>query len=105
MLKAFSPGLGAPLGDAAGEQVDAQLARPGAGGAEAGPSSGSAPGRHLLARGEQVPLLRQRDQLGAVGGGGAHQALGGGEVPRLVAVRVELYRRYAHFVSSSSLAD
>ena len=42
-----------------------------------GPSSGSAPATQLLAAGEQVPLLRQRDQLGAVGGRGADQALGG----------------------------
>ena len=57
-----------------------------------GPSSGSAPGEQLLAPGQQVPLLRQGDELGAVGGGGADQALGRGEVPGLVGGRVELYR-------------
>ena len=63
-------------------------------------------GEQLLAAGEQVPLLRQRDQLGAVGGGGAHEALGGLEVPGLVVGRVELYRRCAQaFLSSRSLAD
>ena len=64
------------------------------------------PGQQLLAAGQQVPLLRQRDQLGAVGGGGAHQPLGRGEVPGLVAVRVELYRGCAQrFLSGPLLAD
>ena len=49
------------------------------------------PGEQLLAAGEQVPLLRQRDQLGAVGGGSPHQPLGGFEVPCLLAGGVELY--------------
>ncbi len=69
-----------------------------------GPSSGSACGGHLLARGEVVPLLRQGDQLGAARRG-AHEALGGGEVPRLVPIGVELHRRYAHFESSLGAAD
>ena len=74
MLRAF---VGRPaLGDAAGEEVDAQLARPGAGGAEARPVERLGAREQLLADGEQVPLLRQRDQLGAVGGGGADEALG-----------------------------
>ena len=76
-----------------------------AGGGEARAVERLGAGRQLLAGGEQVPLLRQGDELGAVGGGGAHQALGGGEVPRLLAGRVELYRRYAHFDPLASLAD
>ena len=82
----------AALGDAAGEQVDAELARPAAGGGQARAVERLGAGEQLLAAGQQVPLLRQRDELGAVGGGGAHQPLGRGEVPGLVAVRVELYR-------------
>ena len=89
MLEAFSPSPA--LGDAAGEQVDAELARPAAGGGQAGAVERLGAGDELLAAGQQVPLLRQRDQLGAVGGGRAHQALGRGQVPGLVAVRVELY--------------
>ena len=72
----------AALGDAAGEQVDAELAGPAAGGGEARAVERLGPGQQLLAAGQQVPLLRQRDQLGAVGGRGAHQALGGRQVPR-----------------------
>ena len=100
MLEAFSP---AALGDAAGEQVDAELARPAAGRAQAGAVERLGPGEQLLAAGQQVPLLRQRDQLGAVGGGGAHQALGRGQVPGLVPVRVELYRGYAQASSRQVL--
>ena len=55
---------------------------------EAGAVERLGPGQQLLPAGQQVPLLRQRDQLGAVGGGGAHQALGRGEVPGLVAVEL-----------------
>ena len=68
----------APLGDAAGEQVDAQLARPAAGGAQGRAVERLGPGQQLLAAGEQVPLLGQGDELGAVGGGSAHEPLGGG---------------------------
>ena len=86
--------LPGPLGDAPGEQVDAELARPLAGGAEAGAVERLGAGEQRLAAGEQVPLLRQRDELGAVGGGGADEALGGGEVASLLVGRVELYRGY-----------
>ena len=84
-MKAFSA---AALGDAAGEQVDAELARPAAGGGQAGAVERLGAGQQLLAAGQQVPLLRQRDELGAVGRGGPHQALGGVEVAGLVAVEL-----------------
>ena len=91
MLKAFSP---AALGDAAGEQVDAERRGPLAGGAEAGAVERLGAGEQPLAAGQQVPLLRQGDELGAVGGGVADEALGRGEVPSLLVGRVELYRGY-----------
>ena len=61
-----------------------------------GPSSGSAPASRVAGVAEQVPLLGQDDELGAVGGGGAHEALGDLEVAGLVARRVELYGGGAH---------
>ena len=61
-------------------------------------------GQQLGAGGEQVPLLRQRDQLGAVGRRRAHQALGRGEVPGFVVGRVELYDCCAQrFLSVSAI--
>ena len=93
------------LGDAAGEQVDAELASPAAGGGQARAVERLGPGEQLLAAGQQVPLLRQRDQLGAVGRRGADQPLGGGEVPRLVVGRVELYRGCPQVFLSSPLVD
>ncbi len=78
--------LRAALGDAAGEQVDAELARPGAGGAQARPVERLRSCDQFVAGGQQVPLLRQRDQVGAVRGGGADQPLGGPEVAFLVVV-------------------
>ena len=55
------------------------------------PILSSAPINQLLATGKQVPLLRQRDQLGAVSRGRAHQPLGDFKVPCLLAGGVELY--------------
>ena len=91
MLNAFSP---AALGDAPREQVDAELARPLAGRAEAGAVERLGAGDQRLAAGQQVPLLRQGDELGAVGGGLADEALGHREVSRLLVGGVELYRGY-----------
>ncbi len=67
----------APLGDAAGEQVDAQLAGPAAGSAEAGPVERLGPGEQLFPTREQVPLLGQGEQLRSLGGGDPHEPLGG----------------------------
>ena len=74
-----------PLGDAAGEQVDAELARPGARRIERRPVERLGPVAQRRRVAEQVPLLGQHDQLGAVGGGRADQALGHLEVAGLVA--------------------
>jgi hypothetical protein len=87
---------GPGLADAAGEQVNAQLARPAASGGEARAVERLGAGQQLLALGQQVPLLRQGDQLGAVGRRRAHQPLGRGQVAGLLTVRVELYDRCAH---------
>ena len=62
--------------------------------AEAGAVERLGAGEQRLSAGEQVPLLRQGDELGAVGGGLADEALGRREVSRLVVGRVELYRGY-----------
>jgi hypothetical protein len=101
VLKAFSPPSSLMLPASRwtpSSRVQARAA------ARLGPSSGSAP-RDVLAAAEQVPLLRQGDQLGAVGGGGPHEPLGDREIPGLVPGRVELHRRYAQsFVSSISVS-
>ena len=73
-----------------------RLARPAAGGGQARAVERLGAGDQFLAAGQQVPLLRQGDEFGAVGGRRAHQALGRGQVPVLVPVGVELYRRCAH---------
>ena len=74
--------------------MDAEVLGPSAGGAEARAVERLGSGEQRLAAGEQIPLLRQGDQLGAVGGRVADQALGRGEVSLLVVGRVELYRGY-----------
>ena len=60
------------------------VTRPAAGGGEAGAVERLGAGHQLLPAGQQVPLLRQRDELGAVGGGGADQRLGDGQVAGLL---------------------
>ena len=62
----------------------------------AGPSSGSARGADRLGRAQHGPLLRQDDQLGAVGGGAAHEALGNLQVAVVFVGGVELYGGGAH---------
>ena len=100
MLKAFSPRRARQMLPAS-RWMPSSRAQPRAA-VEAGAVERLGAGQQLLARGQQVPLLRQRDQLGAVGRGGAHQPLGRGEVAGLVAVRVELYAatRMRSFVSA-----
>ncbi len=83
-----------PLRDAPREQVDSERGGPLARGAEAGTVKRLGAGDQPLAAGKQVPLLRQGDELGAVGGGLADEALGRGEVARLLIGGVELYRGY-----------
>ena len=71
--------------------------RPAASGAQRRAVERLGPGQKLLSRGQQVPLLRQGDQIGAVGSGRAHKPLRNLQVAGLVIVRVELYGRYTHF--------
>ena len=94
-MKGFSAVADA-LGDRARQEVDAERARPAAGGGEAGTVERLGARDQLLAGGEQIPLLRQGDELGAVGGGGADQTLGGAEVAGLVGGRIELDGSDAH---------
>ncbi len=54
----------------------------------AGPSSGSAAARSSSLGAHRRPLLGQYDQLAPVGGGGAGEAIGGGEVRRRSAVEL-----------------
>ncbi len=61
-----------------------------------GPSSGSAPWSSSGGLAQQVPFLGQHHELRALGGGGAHETLGGRNVAGLVARRVELYGSGAH---------
>jgi hypothetical protein len=56
--------------------VDSERGGPLARRAEAGAVERLGAGDQRLAAGEQVPLLRQGDELGAVGGGLADEALG-----------------------------
>ena len=53
--------------------MDAELPGPAAGGGQARAVERLGARQQLLAAGQQVPLLRQRDELGAVGRGGADQ--------------------------------
>ena len=69
-----------------------------------GPSSCSAPARSASPAPEQVPLLGQGDQLGAVGGRVVHEALGSLEIPLLVVRRVELYGGGSHCLPRTSSA-
>jgi hypothetical protein len=71
-------------GDAPCEEVDPELARPCPGGRDRRPVQRLGSGLEGVPRSEQVPLLGQRHQLGAVVRGGAHEALCGLEVPLLV---------------------
>ena len=90
MLKAFSPAARSEMLPAS-RWMPSSRAQPRAA-VEARAVERLGAGEQLLAAGEQVPLLRQRDELGAVGRRGAHEPLGGVEVPGLVVGRVELYR-------------
>ena len=60
-----------------------------------GPSSGSAPASSSSPPASRFHFSGSATKLGAVGRRGANQPLGGGEVPRLVVCRVELYGRCA----------
>jgi hypothetical protein len=60
-------------------------------------------GQERLARAQQIPLLRQPDQLRAVGGSGAHQALRGLEVPLYIVAGIELYDRRPQVLPLSSI--
>ena len=84
MLKARSPSPARSEIEPASRWMPSVRAQPRAA-VRLGPSSGLGAGGDLLAGGQQVPLLRQRHELGAVGGGGADERLGGAEVARLVA--------------------
>ena len=73
MLKIRSVAVGA-LADAAGEQMDAVLAGPAARGRDRlARLEVLGAGGELVAGAEQIPLLGQRDQVGAVGGGRGDQ--------------------------------
>ena len=61
------------LGDRARQQVDAERPRPAAGGGQARAVERLGARREVLPGREQVPLLRQRDELRPVGRGGADQ--------------------------------
>ena len=62
----------------------------------AGPSSGSAEERSRIGRAKDRPLLREDDELGAVGRGGAHEAPGNLQVAVILVRGVELYGGGAH---------
>ena len=89
------------LGDAAGDEVDPQLASPGCGRLGGGPVERLGAGLEGVAVTQDVPLLRQHDQLGAVAGGVANEPLGGGQVAGLVGRGVQLDGSSADFISSS----
>ena len=91
MLKAFSPAASEML--PASRWMPSSAAHPRAA-REAGAVERLGAGDQRLAAGQQVPLLRQGDELGAVGGGRADEALGHREVSRLLVGGVELYRGY-----------
>jgi hypothetical protein len=91
-LLALSPSLG----DAAGDEVDRELARPSPRRGQARPVERLGAGDEFLPSGQQVPLLRQGNEFGSVGGRRTDQALGRCQVPFLIPVGVELYRRCAH---------
>ncbi len=78
------------LDDRAGEQVDGELAGDLARPRDGGSVERLGGRRDILGRADEAPLLRQGDELGAVGRRCAHEALGGGEVGLLVVGRVEL---------------
>ena len=94
--------IGAALGDRAGDEIDAELAR-----CRARPGNAAAVERlrarqQLLVATEHVELLGQNDELGAVGRGGAGEAVGAVEVALGVRRRVELNRRCPHLSASPS---
>jgi hypothetical protein len=72
--------VGHALGDRAGDEVDAQLARGVARPGERRAVERLGAGGGLLGRAQQRPLLGQDDELGAGGGGRPRQAVGAGEV-------------------------
>ncbi len=92
-----------PLGDAPGDDVDSEPGGPGADRGErwAVDRFGGRPQR--LAVTKDGPLLRQDDELGAVGGRRAHEPLGGFDVAVAVRGRVELHRRRADLMPVSLL--
>jgi hypothetical protein len=92
-----------PLGDAAGEEVDAELPRPAPRGRDDRAIERLGAGGEVLTRGEQAPLLREDDELGAVGGGGTNEPLGGREVRIDVPRCVQLYRSRSDVSSSFDL--
>ena len=75
--------------------MDAELAGPAAGRGQARAVERLGLGEELLAAGEQVPLLRQGDEVRAVGRRGPDETLGGVDVPGPVVGRIELYRCYS----------
>ncbi len=76
------------LGDRAGDEVDAQLARGRRRPCERGAVERLGARCGLLGRAEHGPLLRQHDELGAGGGGGAGQPVGRARLRSRSAVEV-----------------
>ena len=90
-------------GDAAGEEMDAELGGPAPGRGQARAVERLGLGEQPLAAGEEVPLLRQGDEVRAVGRRGADETLGGGDVPGPVVARIQLYGCYSQDFLSADL--
>jgi hypothetical protein len=84
------------LGDAAGDEMDAELTRPRAGGGDRRAVERLGELAQLLGGAEQAPLLGEHHELGAVGGGGADDAFGGIAVRAEVGGRVQLDNGGSH---------
>jgi hypothetical protein len=84
------------LGDASGDQVNPEFARPTCGGGEGRPIEWLGRGGERLRRPESRPLLGQDDEFSSVGGRGAHQPLRDLEVAVVLVRGVELYGCDSH---------